>query len=316
MSRAVRLSIQITLALATVVIAFLVAACFIAFSQTVPQLGAPSRADFIYTPMLPLTQAISGGAPAGCSQATAFIARESGSQTNNAPITTLICGMVTDGTFSLLDGLYIFATDSTTDAKLNLISASFTGTITPTLTFTPNVGWAGDDVSGFLDTGFNPSTATTPHYTQNSASYGAYVLTSRADSNSFMDFGASNTTFTAFTFLNIFSAAGTMQYNLNSAGADTFATANAQGSWLSNRTAAAAAALFHNGASVVTTTDATTANIDEDLFVFAANFDGAPTGSQDQLSAAWWGAGMTPTQALAVQSRLNAYMTTLGINKY
>src|SRR5208282_4996530 len=75
-------------------------------------------------------------APQGCAQATAFIARTSGlSTTEKNAYTAMICGMVTDGTWSLLDVLYIFATNNTTTAALNLVSSSFNGTVTGSMSF-------------------------------------------------------------------------------------------------------------------------------------------------------------------------------------
>src|SRR5229473_5562637 len=68
---------------------------------------------------LPLAQAPGGG----CSQATTFLARTSGlSGTETTAYTNLICGLVTDGVYPSLDALYIFATNTTTTANLNLIS--------------------------------------------------------------------------------------------------------------------------------------------------------------------------------------------------
>ena len=68
---------------------------------------------------------VSGGG-GGCSAATTFLARTSGlSGTETTAYTTMICGMITDGTWSLFDGLYVFATNTKTTAKLNLVSTSY-----------------------------------------------------------------------------------------------------------------------------------------------------------------------------------------------
>src|SRR5712664_2840319 len=99
---------------------------------------------------LPLANAPSGG----CSQATTFIARTSGlSGTETTAYTNLICGLVTDGVYSTLDALYIFATNTTTTANLNLISTNFglTGATPPT--FSADHGYTGNGTTQFLDTG-------------------------------------------------------------------------------------------------------------------------------------------------------------------
>jgi hypothetical protein len=56
---------------------------------------------------------------------------------NTSAVTTAVCGMVTDGTWSLLDALYVFAINSTTNAKLNWVSTNHSPTVNGTLTFTP-----------------------------------------------------------------------------------------------------------------------------------------------------------------------------------
>src|SRR5882672_2331491 len=108
-------------------------------------------------------------------QTTAFLARTSGlSGTETAAYKVLINGLVADGVFSLLDALYIFATNTTTTANLNLISTSFglTGATPPT--FTVDQGYTGNGTTQFLDTGYVSSTAGL-NLTQNNASIGTYL---------------------------------------------------------------------------------------------------------------------------------------------
>src|SRR5208283_3321474 len=83
----------------------------------------------------------------------------------------------TDGTWSLLDALYIFATNTTTTAALNLVSSSFTGTVNGTLTFSADNGWTGDGSTGYFGTNFIPSIAL-GNCKLNSCSMGIYDLTS------------------------------------------------------------------------------------------------------------------------------------------
>src|SRR5882672_3340849 len=112
-------------------------------------------------------------------QTTAFLARTSGlSGTETAAYKVLINGLVADGVFSLLDALYILATNTTTTANLNLISTSFGLTQTGSVTFSADHGYNGDGSTGFLSTGFTPNVGGT-QLTQNSASLGVYVLTNR-----------------------------------------------------------------------------------------------------------------------------------------
>ena len=52
-------------------------------------------------------QSGAGSGATGCSQATAYLARATGEVTHAADLTTLICGLVTDGVWSKLDALYV-----------------------------------------------------------------------------------------------------------------------------------------------------------------------------------------------------------------
>ena len=119
-------------------------------------------------------------------QADAYLARTVGGNEggNGANIATLIDGLVADGVWANLDALYVLAQQNETDAKLNLVSASYplaqVGAIrvdrpTPTIGqvsfFTTYVGFSAlMSPAVYFNTGFNATTATSPHFSvQNSA---------------------------------------------------------------------------------------------------------------------------------------------------
>jgi hypothetical protein len=89
----------------------------------------------------------------------------------------LIRGLWQDGTWGLLDCLYILAAPDAATARLNLVSTNYSLIANGTTTFTPDQGFAGDGSTGYLDTQFNPSTATSPNFTLSNCSFGAYGLT-------------------------------------------------------------------------------------------------------------------------------------------
>jgi hypothetical protein len=131
-------------------------------------------------------------APAStCSQATTFLARTSGlSGTESTAYTNMICGMVADGTWSKFDALYIFATNTTTTANLNLVSTSYGITnVSTTPTFTADVGYTTSGGTVQLNTNYNPNTNGV-QFTLNSASLGVYIQTNDTGSASRDDIGA------------------------------------------------------------------------------------------------------------------------------
>lgn len=294
------------------------AACFGASAQTVPQLGAPSQADFLVPPMLPLLQAIGGAAPnPPCSQSTAFLARTSGlSATEINAYNGLICAMVADGTWANLDYFYWFATNNTTTAALNLVSTSFSpGTVTPTLTFSADHGWTGDAVGGFFSTGYNPSTAPTPHCILNSCSLGVYVLNNRTATQGYIDIGVASADFSSFSYVSPLAAANT--YEVNGFTQPPTTSTQAQGAWISTRTGASATASYQNGVQrgvSAADTSATLPNGTVTVFAFGGTVGTAFSG--DQVLAAWGGVGVSQATATLISNDVNNAAKVLGINVF
>jgi hypothetical protein len=183
-----------------------------------------------------------GAAPVGCSQAATFLARTSGlSGTETAAYTTMICGMVSDGTWSLLDALYIFATNNTTTANLNLVSASFGITQVGTVTFA-DTGYTGDGSTGALNTGFVPASGI--NYLQNSASIGVYILTSRTGtSGNVTEIGSNNGNGSVSSIGNVLSFP---LYGVND-GTNGYSISTTRGSFIATRLTSSTSSMYLNG---------------------------------------------------------------------
>lgn len=257
-----------------------------------------------------------GGFTASCTESSNFIARTSGlDNTHKTRYDTLICGLVTDSVFTLLDGLWVFATDTESNAQLNLISSSFNLTKTGSPTFTANTGYTGDASAAFLDTGLNPSVV---QASQNSSSVGAYVLNSRATGQAWtdvgvIDLGASSATevFLNFTGNLLFAVVNDGMYN-------SISNSQAQGSWILTRTTSTLVTVYRNGSSFGTSTATSVSRPNGTVYVLGRHNTSVgldqPTG--DQLSMAFVGRAMNATQAGNFQTRINTYMTSYGINVY
>lgn len=271
----------------------------------------------------------SGGGGGPCSQATTFVARTTLSVPEAAAITTMICGMVSDGTGcsswgagGTLDALYILAVNTTTNASLNLCSTSFTLTThgTPTA-FTPNVGYNGDASTFYLDTGYVPSTAG-GNYQQNSATLAVYVPGNRTAPQIGVEIGASNGAISAYAYFQPLASGNLLGAELNSGTFPTIANTDVIGAWVVSRTGSAGFSIYKNDnlTPFVTFTDASAGLPNASIIIFG--FQDSSTGvtdlSADLISAAFFGGGQTAAHAIALNNRINTYISTinLGLNIY
>ena len=274
----------------------------------------------------------------GCSQATTFLARTTGlSGTETTAYTNLICGLVSDGIItgtmngansgsgacgSLLDALYIFATNNTTTANLNLCGTSYTLTPSNTPTFMADNGYTGNASNMQLSTNFTPTSATTPNYSQNSASMGAYVLNSRTTTQTYASIGAKQLSGTFYSYVQNYRTSGANNVNVEMNGTTfpfgTASPANAQGFTAVVRASSTAISAYKNNNStpfINAVADTSQGNMNVSISILNAN--GLSSGfSADQISAAFIGGGLTGAQWLAISTRVNNYMTALGVNVY
>jgi hypothetical protein len=261
----------------------------------------------------------------GCTAATAWLARTSGlSMTETNAYTTMICGMIADGngcaawsgSSGTMDLLYVFATNTTTTANLNLCGTGNTLTQSGTVTFLADNYYQGNGSTGYFDTGLIlPST----DFTQNSASLGTYVLNNRTSTSlSYCEIGHPTGIFIAPDN----NAGGYEQSLLEVTGDSAAGQTSAQGAWIATRTASNAVAGYKNGSSTPILTG-TTASVSfsgsYSIYVSSCRFGAGQTASNwsaDQIAATFVGGALTATQAVAINNRINAYMTALGINVY
>jgi hypothetical protein len=253
-------------------------------------------------------------------QTSAFLARTSGlSLTETNAYKALINGMVLDGTFSLMRAFYIFATNNTTTAALNLASTSFGITANGSLTFTADQGWAGDGSTGWLDTGF---TASISGMSLNSASLGIYDRTSNSSASFASAMGVSDAAGTARLILQPQNGTGPFATNfaLNDNAFVSLTCTNSQGLWIASRTISSQDNLFLDGVAVSgSPVSATSSTLpDQTMPICASRSLTGVVGnfSNDQFAAAFIGDGLTTTRMASVSARINAYMTAIGANVY
>jgi hypothetical protein len=230
----------------------------------------------------------------------------------------MIDGLVADGVWSLLDALYIFAADISANGLANLKSSSFGLTSNGAMTFTANVGYQSNNVgTSNLDTGFVPSTAG-GQFALNSASLGVYSLTASTTSGATNDaIGCVDTGAAHRSFFNPNNGGNTFEGINQDSGQGIGSNTQHQGMWVLTRTTSALTTCYKNGTSIGTDplNTASSALPNRSIMIFARN-NTTPDPYADQMSAGFIGGGLNATQASNLSSRINTYMTSLGINVY
>jgi hypothetical protein len=184
--------------------------------------------------------------------------------------------------------------------------------------FVSGRGWTGDGSTGYLDTGWFPSTHGV-NFLQDSACLCAYNLTDRTATLSGALLGTNISGLTRQNYivpLNASGAFGTVNTNnsINYA-----ASPNAKGFWHVNRSASNAMQLYRNGSSVGTSGAASVARSTSSLLVLAnrQGTGGIPADfSTDLCAAVLVGASLDATQSANLSIAVNNYMKTFGLNVY
>lgn len=264
---------------------------------------------------------------ASCAASSTFLARTSGlSATEQSAYDAAICGLIADGngcsawsgSTGNFDLFYILSTKNTTTAALNLCSTSFGLTVgagSPTFVADAPAtvsGYTGDAATGFLATGFTPSTAG-GNMVVNSATFGVCVANSRSAAQTWGEYG-NNTSGGAHSsdFFPLYSG-GTLSENQINNGTPFSAAANADGIWINSRTTSVLATLYHNG--VLYGTQSTVGPVlgtDPIILLATTNNAGQQNNTGDTLGFFFSGAGLSSGQQTTVYNRLHTLMTALG----
>jgi hypothetical protein len=116
-----------------------------------------------------------------------------------------------------------------------------------------------------------------------------------------------------FTLLNL-NFAGGLYFRINSIGdGPVAANSNPQDFWIGTRTGASAVSVYRNGNAIASSTTPSNGVPALSMFLCATNLNGT---AGDQVAAFFIGGGLTASQASAISSRINAFMTALGANVY
>lgn len=256
---------------------------------------------------LPLIQPSGGDA----AETTAFLARTSGlDATHINAYKALINGLVADGVWALLDCLYIFATQDSITACLNLISASFPITVNGSPVFTADSGYKDSGGStDYLGTAFNPTTASSPKFVQNSAHMSLWSIDDGAVASPAIGNGGSGAAGESNMFLKYIDGNFYSRINDNSSGGT--ANANTQGHFIGNRSTSNDIQHYKNGSSFGTISQASAATINADFLILRA--PGISSDAVHRIAAASIGGSLDATKASAFYTRKRTFMTAVGV---
>ena len=244
-------------------------------------------------------------AGSGCPEAAAYLARAPGETTHAADLIALICGLVTDGTWAKLDGLYILAQQTQADARLNLVSASYP--LVGTATFVPYQGFSAFTTPA-LDTGFNPGTAVGAHLQPSDGFIGTWSY-GIPDWN-VLQMGASTNPGGVAIAANY--GGGGQYYCYIGYATPPFNTPpGLPGFYSCDKGDANNVVLYYNGApSGPTQNQGTAAFPSADMYVGSAAFLPASIGTISEVN---FGASIGAVRQASLYARLRSYMTAVGV---
>jgi hypothetical protein len=254
------------------------------------------------------SQSAAGGG--GGTEAADFLARTSGLDgTHTTAYTDLINGLVSDGIWPKLDILHIYATQDTTTAKLNLVSSSYSATILGSgITFTADRGYDNSSTLGWLSTGFNPATASSPQYALNSAHESLWNLTNINNSVHSAGSGGPPYCVVSPRLSNLTITA------INDGSGLSVASSDGRGHFIGTRTSSVATAAYKNGSSIVSSGALSSTSIpNANLIVLGFTSSGTPVGANAQGAMYSVGSGLSSGEATLFYNRLRTYMTVVGV---
>jgi hypothetical protein len=224
-------------------------------------------------------------------------------------VSMLIRSLKSAGVWSSLDRLWLFASENTTQALIDL-KARATATAVNSPTFTASRGYLGNGSNAYIDSGFNASTAG-GNYVRDDASFGVWVETGHTNTGQAQGYIGNDETNFSHILQDDTAAVGSV--NANSADA-SFTFSTRLGLWHAQRTASNAQALFQNGASVAASSNASVALVNRNVFILASNNGGVayrPVAAR--IASAHIGKSLTAGQNAAIYSAERAYMTAVGV---
>jgi len=228
--------------------------------------------------------------------------------TRKGLIDDLIVALKAAGVWTKFDAFYVLAAHDAQTAKLNWKSASFDAIAVNSPTFTVDRGYAGNGTTSYLSTGFNPTTAPSPQFVQNSAHIGVWNRSTTIN-NSMYDMGGNAAT--PGTMMDCGTTGGQLRGRINHASNVSFNNLGAIiGHNAISRVLSTGINGYLNGAFINQVALTSAAPTNETIIIC-----GAGTGanfSTRELAAVHFGSGLSAAEIDATNDALAVYMTAVG----
>ena len=237
----------------------------------------------------------------GNSETMALLARMTTqpSMQRRIAIDNLIGRLKTAGVWAKLDALYVLAAHEVGTAVLNWVSTNYNLTSGTPPTFTANLYVQGNGTTQFYDTQFNPTTAVSPKYVQDSAHIGAWQV---------------NTVTSAVmghTGATLIPGTGPT-YRLNGAVGITGSGAAGAGYVTAVRGSASSLIGYYNGVENINSGSNTSAAPSNETFYICARNQTTDSFSQGRLTIVHFGQSLTAGEVAAAYSAFNLYLAGIG----
>lgn len=219
-------------------------------------------------------------------------------------INDLIVSLKTAGVWAKLDVLYLFAAADSQSALLNWVSSNYDGTAVNSPIFTTDRGFVNSGTNGYVDTNFNPTTASSPNYTQNNAHISLWNRDEgQNDSGDAGYVGSSNN-----IFLRTRNSSNNATFSVNTSGSVTAVNTNSIGHFLANRSGVSAQQGYIRGVLANSNTTATASLVNTNISFIRRN---SSYGGK-QLAMGSIGGSLTGTEVSDFSTAIQTYMTAIG----
>ena len=222
--------------------------------------------------------------------------------TRKGHINTLIKTLKTAGIWSKLDAFYVMAAADSQAARQNWVADQYNLTAVSSPVFTTDRGYQGDAASSYLETNFNPTTAVSPKFVQNSGHFSFWSLTALGSSGG-VDAGNGNTLLVQFP--------ASFSHRVNTATSGAIGLAAQAGSMTSSRTGSTGAdnVGYRNATAVVA---ANTSAAPDNSSIRLLGRSGTISYSSRQGAAASIGSGLTAGEVTSLYNARLAFLQAVG----